>query len=122
MATCSFWILQRTSIAGLDAHAAQIAHLKMTLTPTDEGNDIAVLNLVRNDASVEMSHSLQAPLQTAELILNLRAEADPEVLQSAVNASLARIRGAHRDWNVTVDHMEHFKPGKPEPTHRFAEA
>lgn len=103
----------------LDAHAAQIAHLKMTLSPTDEGNDLAVLNLVRNDGTAEMSHSLQAPLRSAELILNLRAEADPHVLQSAVNAALDASR---TDLNLKVVHMEHFKPGKPQPTHRFASA
>ena len=106
----------------LDSHAAQIAHLKMTLSPKDEGNDIAVLNLVRNDASVEMSHALQAPVQKAELIVNLRAEADPVILQSAVNASLNRFRAARPAWSFVVDHMEQFRPGKPQPTHRFAEA
>lgn len=106
----------------LDAHAAQIAHLKMTLAPKDEGNDLAVLNLVRNDATVDMSHALAAPVGNAELIVNLRAEADPLVLQSAVNASLANARLVHPQWKIVVDHMEHFKPGKPQPTHRFAEA
>jgi G3E family GTPase len=106
----------------LDSHSAQIAHLKMTLAPKDEGNDLAVLNLVRNDATVDMSHSLAAPVGDAELIVNLRAEADPVVLQSAVNAALGSVRTGHPKWNVKVDHMEHFRPGKPQPTHRFAKA
>jgi G3E family GTPase len=106
----------------LDSHSAQIAHLKMTLAPRDEGNDLAVLNLVRNDATVDMSHSLAAPVNDVELIVNLRAEADPAVLQSAVNAALGNVRTARPKWKVKVDHMEHFRPGKPQPTHRFAEA
>ncbi len=106
----------------LDSHSAQIAHLKMTLAPRDEGNDLAVLNLVRNDATVDMSHSMAAPVREVELIVNLRAEADPAVLQSAVNAALGSVRTGHAKWNVKVDHMEHFRPRKPQPTHRFAEA
>ena len=106
----------------LDAEQAQVAHLKMTLNPTDEGNDLAVLNLVRNDAPAEMSHQLQEPLESGELILNLRAEADPQVLQSAVHAALDAARAAHAPWQITVEHMEHFRPGKPQPTHRFVGA
>jgi hypothetical protein len=77
---------------------------------------------VRNDTTVDMSHSLTAPVGDVELIVNLRAEADPIVLQSAVNAALGNVQSDHARWNVKVDHMEHFRPGKPQPTHRFAEA
>jgi G3E family GTPase len=103
----------------LDAQGAEIAHLKMTLTPTDEGNDIAVLNLVRNDGSIEMSHVLAAPLEFGELILNLRAEAEPELLRETV---LHAIGAPHHEWKAQVEHLECFKPAKPQPTHRFAEA
>ncbi|HXE52712.1 MAG TPA: hypothetical protein VN541_06835, partial [Tepidisphaeraceae bacterium] len=106
----------------LDEYDAQIAHLKMTLSPADTGNDLAVLNLVGNDARPEMSHQLQEPVESAELILNLRAEADPQVLQSAVLSALDAARAPHGEWNVKVEHMEHFRPGKPQPTHRFAGA
>ena len=100
---------------------AQIAHLKMTLSPTDGGNDLAVLNLVRSDSHPEASHQLQAPIETGELIINLRAEADPALLNQVTTAALQSL--AHRR-NITlqVEHSEHFRPGKPEPTHRFAEA
>ena len=97
---------------------AEIAHLKMTLSP-DEGNDLAVANLVRDEGTAELSHRLQEPIEAGQLILNLRAEADPERLKAealaALEAVAARASATHR-----VEHLEHFRPGKPTPTHRLA--
>jgi hypothetical protein len=49
----------------------------------------------------------------------LRAEADPEVLKQTVVAAIDRAAQtagvAHQ-----VEHLEHFRPGKPTPTHRLA--
>lgn len=101
---------------------AEIAHLKMTLSPTEQGNDIAVLNQVRNDHGAEMSHELAEPLSAGELIINLRAETDPALLHDVVNESLARVVSSYPGLAYTVEHQEFFRPGKPEPTHRFAEA
>ena len=93
----------------------EIAHLKMTLVPDEEGGDIGVLNLVRSDGTAEMSHSLKASLTAGELLLNLRAEADPELLRSSVLNAIAAC-----GCEATVKHMEHFRPGKPQPTYRMA--
>ncbi len=41
-------------------------------------SDIAVLNLVHNEGTAELSHSLQESLQSGQLIINLRAEGDPQ--------------------------------------------
>jgi hypothetical protein len=63
---------------------------------------------------------LPEPLESGELIINLRAEADPEALKMAVLQSL----GASGEVDVVarVEHIEHFRPGKPQPTHRLASA
>jgi len=97
---------------------AEVAHLKMTLTP-GEGNDIAVLNLVRTDGTPELSHSLAAPVQTAELILNLRAEHDPEQLWLWTKAVLAATAA---EYGARAEIMQHefFRPSKPNPTYRMA--
>jgi G3E family GTPase len=105
--------------ARLSAESAEVAHLKMTLTPLDSGSDIAVINLVRGDGRPELSHSLQEPIETAQLILNLRAEGDPQRLRSVVTAVLEEI-AAGRQLTFDVEHMESFRPGKPQPTHRLA--
>ncbi len=93
----------------------EIAHLKMTLMPDEHGGDIAVLNLVRSDGAAELSHSLRAPLSAGELILNLRAEADPELLRRSVLEALA-VCGCEAE----IKHIEHFRPAKPQPTYRMA--
>jgi Ni2+-binding GTPase involved in maturation of urease and hydrogenase len=95
---------------------AEIAHLKMTLSPS-EGNDLGVLNLVRGDAGAESIHRLQDDVESGELLVNLRVEADPEVLREAVLAALEALRPA---INVKIEHTECFRPGKPQPTYRMA--
>ena len=94
----------------------EIAHLKMTLSP-DEGNDLAVLNLVRGDGRPESIHQLQDAMDAGELLVNLRAEADPELLREAVQAALEGLGPA---INVKIDHTECFRPAKPQPTYRMA--
>lgn len=102
--------------ARLAAGGGEIAHLKMTLSP-DEGNDLGVLNLVRGDGRAESVHQLQDDLTAGELLVNLRAEADPELLRGAVLQALAGLGPA---IGVKIDHTECFRPAKPTPTHRLA--
>jgi hypothetical protein len=81
--------------------------------------DLAVANLVRTDAETELSHTLQAPLESGQLILNLRAEADPELLREVVKSALAAA-SADAGLSSAIEHLESFRPGKPTPTHRLA--
>ena len=104
----------------LAARDIEIAHFKMTLAP-DTGNDLAVLNLVRTEARGEMPHRLADDLTHGELILNLRAEGDPDTLKAAALAGLEEAAAAPR-VTATVAHIEHFRPGRPQPTHRMATA
>jgi hypothetical protein len=104
--------------AKLQATGAEVAHLKMTLSPF-EGSDLAVMNLVRTGGTPEASHELQEPLEAGELILNLRAEADPEYLKAAAVDTLADVT-AKFGLTADVEHVEAFRPGRPVPTHRDA--
>jgi G3E family GTPase len=99
------------------ADRISIAHLKGTLVP-DQGNDIAVANLVREDGIVEQSHHLLESLESGELTLNLRAEADPEMLSQAVEASLQKGCEAFRLTSQVI-HSAAFRPLPPTPTHRL---
>ena len=106
----------------LKAVDAQVAHLKMTLSP--DGNltgNIAAVNLVRDDFVPELSFHLEEPVTTGELIINLRAEAAPDVLGAAVREGLAAAAAKFPTLQATLDHLEHFRPGKPTPTHRMQE-
>lgn len=96
----------------------EVAHLKMTLTPDEQGHDIGVANLTGSDAAPEQSHLLQESLKAGELIVNLRAEADPDVLRRLVQETLAALS---RDEGLTVaiEHLEAFRPSRPTPTHRL---
>jgi G3E family GTPase len=96
----------------------EIAHLKMTLTP-EEGQDLAVLNLVRSDFQPEMSHQLAEPLESGELIVNLRAEGDPDILRGIVEDVIGALANDGK-MGCRVEHLESFRPGRPTPIHRIA--
>jgi len=105
--------------AYLNEQGAEIAHLKMTLSPdVGLGGNVAIINLVRNDFVPELSADLDAPVENGQLIINLRAEGDPEILRAAVETALA---ATPAQLTATLDHLEHFRPGKPEPTHRVTD-
>lgn len=101
---------------------AEVAHLKMTLSPdANLAGEVAAISLVRNDFVPELSLQLEAPLDSGQLILNLRAEAAPDVLGAAVREALADLERDLPGVRGTLDHLEHFRPGKPVPTHRITE-
>ncbi|HYE86959.1 MAG TPA: GTP-binding protein [Vicinamibacterales bacterium] len=102
----------------LAANGLEVAHFKMTLAP-DEGSDLAVINLVRTEGTPESLHQLAEPMTSGELIINLRAEGDPEHLKSLALSSLDAASAAHGVATV-IEHSEHFRPGRPVPTHRLA--
>lgn len=100
---------------------AEVAHLKMTLTPENGKSELGVVNLVRNDFIPELSIRLEKPIQQGQLIINVRAEAAPDVLGTTVREGLAAAAGKFATMHATLDHLEHFRPGKPMPTHRSGE-
>ena len=73
------------------------------------------------DGRAELSHTLKDEVTAGELIVNLRAEGAPEVLRAAAGQALAEAARAI-GVEVTVDHEEAFRPGKPNPTYRMATA
>ena len=103
--------------ADLAAEGVEIAHLKLTLVP-EAGGGISVVNAVRTSAPPELAFALDAALDAGEITLNLRAEADPERLEAAVRAAV-NAEGTARGTSLRIDHLEGFRPGRPEPTHRM---
>jgi hypothetical protein len=92
----------------------------MTLSPNEGLGDIAVINLVRNDFVPELSLELPHAIRSGQLIINCRAEAAPGTLLAAVNRALAEAGVQFPGLMVKLEHSEHFRPGKPQPTHRIA--
>ena len=103
----------RSAVAGL---GHEIAHLKATLAVEGDDYELAAANLVRSAAAPELSHRLTDPLDVGRLLINLRAEADPADLEAALREALGAVGG---DLPATVLHCEHFRPGRPVPTHRI---
>lgn len=103
----------------LQAQGGEVAHLKMTFSPDEGLGDIAVINLVRSDFVPELSQTLEDAVTSGQLIINIRAEAAPEQLKSAVNRTLELVRQQRPALTATLEHLEFFRPGKPRPTHRI---
>jgi len=104
-------------------HGVEIAHFKMTFSPDDGvAGELASINLVRSDYVPELGMELDEPTEGGQLIINLRAEGEPDHLAQAVTEGLAEVSPAFPTLKATLDHEEHFRPGKPTPTHRDDEA
>ena len=80
--------------------------------PTGSGTD---------DQQDPFRGALDEPTTGGQLIVNLRAEADPATLMNAVKDGLAEATLNFFGLKATLDHEEHFRPGKPTPTHRDGE-
>ncbi|MBC7821036.1 MAG: cobalamin biosynthesis protein P47K, partial [Planctomycetaceae bacterium] len=99
---------------------AEIAHLKMTLSPDDSlAGEIAALSLVRSDIVPELSMELDALVVAGQLIVNCRAETSPEELRSALEKGVTAIRRGFPGLEAKIEHIEQFRPGRPQPTHRL---
>jgi Ni2+-binding GTPase involved in maturation of urease and hydrogenase len=98
----------------LAAGGAEIAHLKTTFEAAD--GTLAVVSLVRTDGEPDLRESLLDRLDGGTLVVNLRAEADPELLRRVTERALAALAPAVR---ADVEHLEHFRPKRPQPTHRM---
>ena len=102
----------------LRAQSVEIAHLKTTLTSPDAVDELAAVQTTRTDAPPHASYSFQESITSGELIVNLRAEGDPDVLRSAALDAVTT-RSQIAGLNATVTHEEHFRPSRPVPTHRL---
>jgi G3E family GTPase len=96
---------------------AEIAHMKMILSADPDGLEIAALNCTATERDPELSHRLSDVIDEAEILINVRAEAAPEVLEAALQSAVKKLCMTGAVAKVT--HCEHFRPGQPVPTHRM---
>lgn len=98
--------------SGWSATGVIIAHFKMRLI--DETGEEVALHLTRNDATPAVHGSFSAPTRRASLIINVRAEGAPEVLQGGVQATLADVcRHFSVQWTEVA--WDAFSPDPPLP-------
>ncbi len=74
------------------------------------------MNLVRNDFVAELGMALEEPTNSGQVIVNLRAELGPDELATALREGLASTAADYATMKMTLDHLEHFSPGRPTPT------
>ncbi|MEI8196436.1 MAG: hypothetical protein WCI73_11045, partial [Phycisphaerae bacterium] len=84
--------------------------------PGGGGGDLGAVSLTRTEAEPQTTQILKAPLVRGELTINLRAEADPEVLKRQVGAVLGNLGPV----TAVGGEINAFRPGRPNPTHRMA--
>ena len=106
----------RDRIAG---QGGEIAHLKMTLDSQDESGMLSVVSLVRNDGEPDLRESLLDRVDGGSLVINLRAEADPDFLKEATEKAVAAWVASENGVQATVEHLERLRPARPVPTHRM---
>jgi hypothetical protein len=100
--------------AELVSQNCEVAHLKVlgqTMT------DAAVANLVGSAVESELSLASEIKTQAADLLVNARVAASPEILESIVHKVTTNL-SQQLKIKLTVGNMQSFRPGKPEPTHR----
>jgi G3E family GTPase len=99
-------------------HGGEVAHLKaIGLADASFG----VANLVSSASRPELSLPSRALVNEFELIVNARVALDPERLAEQVRQTVATasaLRGAMAEFHT----MQSFRPGRPQPTHRYATA
>jgi G3E family GTPase len=95
----------------LVAVGAEVAHFKMRLL---DGEREAAVHATSNARGCEMSRRLEEPLIIGNLVVNLRAEAAPEVLQGLVLDAIVALANA-RQLSHEVVSLKAFAPSPPLP-------
>ena len=112
-------LLRLTEIVrrALGKQGAEIAHFKMSFAPTRGRKDaLSVVNVTMGDEPARLAHLGAVEAVSGKVLVNLRAEGDPDELVSVVKDKVRRLRPA-MDWEWT--RCEAFRPSEPKPTHRI---
>jgi G3E family GTPase len=102
----------------LSGSGAEVAHLKAI--GLWEGS-FGVANLVSSQGQAELSLPSRCRVQEADVIVNARVAADPDELRRHVRQVIDAVCTRH-GAQVTEQQTQSFRPGRPQPTHRYAEA
>jgi len=114
------WLLRLAAEvqAALSGRRIEIAHLKLCLAGTD--HELSAVQSVSNTEEPKMTRNADAPFTGGKLLINLRGEADPDILLAEVFKALSEAVERHPDVKLEHVRSEHFRPAQPVPTHRVA--
>ena len=103
----------------LDADA-EPGHVKVLASAAlaDGGLATAVANWVASDEPIELSVRSRASVPAADMLVNARVSGAPDMLAGVVERAARNVAG-DRGLLCRVADMQHFRPGRPEPTHRY---
>lgn len=102
----------------LSSSGAEVAHLKVI--GLWEGF-FGVANLVSSQGRAELSQPSHCKTREADVIVNARVAVDPQELQRHVLSVLGSV-AAQMGATLSPDKTQSFRPGRPQPTHRYAQA
>src|SRR5262249_29798668 len=96
----------------------EVAHLKAIGM---HDLSFGVANLVSSTTGPELSLPSRGRVTEAEVIVNARVAADPAELERHVREAMGQI-ACSRGGKLEVRSLQSFRPGRPQPTHRYAAA
>jgi Ni2+-binding GTPase involved in maturation of urease and hydrogenase len=97
---------------------AEVAHLKaIGLGEVSFG----LANLVSSNAKPELSLASGGKVTCADVVINARAAGEPADLEAQVRKTVTEVCGA-QGCTPEFRTMQSFRPGRPQPTHRYAAA
>ena len=96
----------------------EVAHLK---TIGIHGGSFGVANLVASASEPELSLLSRGKVCEAEVIVNARVALDPAVLEEEVRKIVTEVCAAQQA-TAEFASVQSFRPGRPQPTHRYAMA
>lgn len=109
-------------VGGIQARVAkagaEVAHLKAI--GLWEGF-FGVANLVSSQGQAVLSLPSRCQVQETDVIVNARVAMDPEELKGHVS-DVIRQASTGRGAQVSEQQTQSFRPGRPQPTHRYATA
>ena len=97
----------------------EVAHLK--LIGMDDAGAFGVGNVVSSDTAPKLSLASHLRPKDADLIVNARVAIDPAVLEAEVKRVVAEECGK-AGIAAEFRASQSLRPGRPVPTHRYAEA
>ncbi len=98
----------------LAARDVEIAHCKVSIE-SGHPSDFGSIGLSSTASEASVTWASNASFRDGRLVLNLRAEADPDLLRNEVMTALFTIPGV----TLRVEEMAAFRPGRPTPAHRL---
>jgi hypothetical protein len=80
-----------------------------------------VANLVSSATPAELSLPSRGQEKAADVIVNARVAMDPELLEKGMKAAV-EAACASRGLKAEIRKTQSLRPGRPTPTHRYANA